>query len=153
MAWQAVRRSAPGIRIGEPWATEVECENLTAMPLGGPQGHAIFNIFLNLFTNMFSQIFATIFIDDINLRVCFFLVLVHSLYWCYSSKMIWVSWFLFIVIFWNRLYKSSYLSHNQTHHVISQFSLILLVFLFFLVRKIGPELTSVANVLLFAWGQ
>ena len=28
--------SAPGIRTSEPWATEVECANLTAAPLGQP---------------------------------------------------------------------------------------------------------------------
>ena len=37
MAWQVGCRSAPGVQTGEPRATEVERENLTAAPLGQPQ--------------------------------------------------------------------------------------------------------------------
>ena len=36
MAWQVVRRSAPGIWTGEPWAPEAEGANLTTAPLGQP---------------------------------------------------------------------------------------------------------------------
>ena len=36
MAWQAVRRSAPGIQTSEFWTVEAECANLTTVPLGLP---------------------------------------------------------------------------------------------------------------------
>ena len=34
MAWQAVYRSAPGIRTSEPWAAKAEPANLTPVPSG-----------------------------------------------------------------------------------------------------------------------
>ena len=44
MACQAVHRAAPGIRTGEPQATEVEGEKLTAAPPGWPLSFPVLNI-------------------------------------------------------------------------------------------------------------
>ena len=44
MAWQAMRRSAPGIQTSEPRAVEAEHVNLTAASLGWPLLSILFNI-------------------------------------------------------------------------------------------------------------
>ena len=66
VACQAVRRSVPGIRTGEPWAAEGERANLTAAPLGRPhEGASFFDLPLMLvwvavvgsvtYTHLYSQ--------------------------------------------------------------------------------------------------
>ena len=55
VAWQAVHRSAPGMRTSKPWATKGERTNLTAVPLGRPPVYHVFDI-----PTIFSQKFKTL---------------------------------------------------------------------------------------------
>ena len=51
VAWAAVPRFTPGIQTSKPQATEAECANLTAVPMGQPPGFDNLKTYLEAIEN------------------------------------------------------------------------------------------------------